>query len=339
MAMITMEMKLGPGSPDLAINRRMKIMVPAFCFLFVLLIVSAGLADTKSYGLKPELVAPGTYVFTGSTQHFSPDNGGNIVNTGFIVTDDGVVVIDTGPSAGYGHEMRTAIRRITTLPILKVIITHHHPDHFLGNQAFSGIPIWALPETISAIQAEGNAMAENLYRLVGDWMLGTEVVTPEKKINLSSDVIGGHRLRYIPLQGHDTVDLAVLDETTGTLFAGDLVFMDRAPTTPHADIPLWLESLKELQDLEYRLLIPGHGSAVRDRRSINQTRDYLVWLEARLKQAAQEGLEMTEVMELPIAERFSNLASVAEEYQRSVHHLWPGIVQKTLPLAEDRRTD
>ena len=43
-------------------------------------------------------------------------------------------------------------------------------------------------------------MAENLYRLVGDWMLGTEVVTPEKKINLSSDVIGGHRLRYIPLQ-------------------------------------------------------------------------------------------------------------------------------------------
>ncbi|MBC8269181.1 MAG: quinoprotein relay system zinc metallohydrolase 1 [Rhodospirillaceae bacterium] len=308
-------------------------------FIFCLLAIAPTFAESLSYKLKPVKVAEDTYIFQGSKEHFSLENGGNIVNTGFIITKEGVIVIDTGPSARYGHEMRNAINEVTPLPINRVIVTHHHPDHFLGNQAFSGAPIWALPETIAAIRSEGDAMNENLYRLVGDWMLGTEVIVPGKSVNRSGEQIGEHRLRYIALQGHDIADLAILDETTGVLFAGDQVFMDRAPTTPHADIGKWLESLDQLEEIDFRLIVPGHGPVIGDNEAIRQTREYLQWLVKVLEDAADQGLEMTEVMNLDLPNKFKSLATVEAEYRRSVHHLWPEIVKRKLPKAVDRRID
>ena len=114
----------------------------------------------------------------GSTQDFSFANGGNIVNTAFVVTADGVLVIDTGPSRLYGEQMRAAIAAITDKPIVTVLNTHHHPDHFLGNQAFARERIRALPQTTALIKEEGGAFNENMYRLAGDAMAGTEVTPP-----------------------------------------------------------------------------------------------------------------------------------------------------------------
>jgi len=317
----------------------MKRLLLPLIFMFCLSASAPGLSEALSYNLKPVKIANGTYLFEGSKEHFNLENGGNIVNTGFIVTDKGVIVIDTGPSASYGYEMYEAINKVTSLPVVMVIITHHHPDHFLGNQAFSGIPIWALPETIAAIRTEGEMMSENLYRLVGDWMLGTEVIVPDNSINRSGQKIGGHRLRFIALQGHDNADLAILDETTGVLFAGDQVFMDRAPTTPHADIDKWLESLDELEKTDFRLMVPGHGPVIGGREAFRQTRDYLNWLVKLLEDAADSGSEMTEVMNTPIPEKFAGLSSVSEEFRRSVHHLWPDVVRRKLPMAIDRRSE
>ena len=126
------------------------------------------------YMLKPRKVAPDTYVFVGLAEDFSRGNGGNIVNTGFIVTADGVVVIDTGSSRLYGEQMRRAIAAVTDKPIRQVLITHHHPDHFFGNQGFRDLPIAALPGSISGMKEEGGGFADNLYRMAGDWMRETE---------------------------------------------------------------------------------------------------------------------------------------------------------------------
>jgi hypothetical protein len=66
------------------------------------------LAD-PDYALKPRQIAEGTWLLEGSTDNFAKSNGGNIVNTAFIVTEKGVVVIDTGPSKRYGEALRKAI--------------------------------------------------------------------------------------------------------------------------------------------------------------------------------------------------------------------------------------
>jgi len=287
------------------------------------------------YGLVARKVAKDVYAFVGRTEDFTMANGGNIVNSGFIVAPEGVVVIDTGSSLRYGQQMRSAITAIAGgKPVVLVINTHHHPDHFLGNQAFSDAPIGALPETRQGIAADGNVFAENLFRLTGDWMKGTEVVAPTRSLNTGTIEMAGRKLRLIGLGGHTGADLAVYDEVTGTLFAGDLVFNGRAPTTPHADVATWLIALEKLEavtrETGFSVLVPGHGEISRDAAPIRQTRAWLVWLQNSMQESARAGLDMNDVLARPLPREFADLPVAASEYRRSVGHLFPAAEQEAL---------
>lgn len=302
----------------------------------VLLAGAAGAADFD-YGLKAQRVADGVHVFIGKTEDFAPANGGNIVNTGFIVAPGGIIVIDSGPSRRYGEQMRRAIAAVDQRPLALVINTHHHPDHFLGNQAFAGVPLAALPGTIKGISEEGNAFAENLFRLTGDWMQGTEVVVPGQALRAGHQEIAGRRLRLLALAGHTEADLAIYDETSGVLFTGDLGFFERAPTTPHADVGRWLAALDVLEaitrELGFRAIVPGHGPVARDAAPLRQTRAWLNWLQMALRRSAEEGLDMNETMARAIPAEFAVLPLSASEYRRSVGHLFLGIEQEILEPA------
>lgn len=297
--------------------------------LLLLGLPSAWSADLD-YGLRPQPVADQTWVLQGHLEDFSFANGGNIVNTAFIVTKSGVVVIDSGPSRLYGQQFLAAIRQVSPQPIVQVLITHHHPDHFLGNQAFPAAALTALPETIHAIQAEGPGFNDNMYRLNGDWMKGTEVVVPSHELNQGALEIGGHRLELLALEGHTRADLAIFDHTTGVLFAGDLVFNQRLPTTPHAHVGPWLASLERLAALPIKVLVPGHGPVARDATPLEQTRAYLTWLQRTLAEGAAAGRDMTEMLASPLPPAFAGWAVAPTEYQRSVSHLYPAAEEAAL---------
>jgi len=299
-----------------------------------LAVTLAAAAAGFDYRLAPQQVAEGVYAVIGHNADFSPANGGNIVNAGFIVAHDGIVVIDSGPSLRYGRQLRTAIARISARPVALVVNTHHHPDHFLGNQAFADRPIGALPATRDGITAKGNAIAENLFRLTGDWMKGTEVVAPGRTLAEGPVEVAGRRLRLLGFDGHTASDLAVYDEASGVLFAGDLVFNGRAPTTPHADIPRWLAALDRLEQITgepgFTALVPGHGPVSRDATPIRRTRAWLVWLRERMGESARAGLYMNEVFAQPLPAEFADMAVAAEEYRRSVGHLFPAAEREAL---------
>ena len=285
---------------------------------------SAVSAGPLSYELNAEQVAPGTWVVQGKLEDFSSLNGGNIVNTGFIITDDGVVVIDTGPSRRYGEALRKLIATLTDQPVRLVFNTHHHPDHFLGNQAFSDVGIQALPITREQIALHGNAFAENMYRLVGDWMRSTEVVLPSDSAPEPLIELGDHRIRLLSFTGHSGADLVLFDESTGVLFASDMVFYQRALTTPHTPgIPVWLGELERIRDINFRILVPGHGPVVSDDRAVDQMQSYLRWLDNTLTESARSGLTMTEVIALPVPQQFREIALTKSEFSRSVAHLYP----------------
>jgi quinoprotein relay system zinc metallohydrolase 1 len=329
----------GRAAPPLRIRGKRDLQ-PVCRLLAVFSFCLAGhcLAADFDYHLAPVAVAPNVHVFVGRTEDFSPANGGNIVNTSFIVARDGVIVIDTGPSRRYGQQMRQAIAAITPWPVRLAINTHHHPDHFLGNQAFDGASIAALPGTGQGIAAEGNAFAENLFRLTGDWMKDTEVVAPSRALVPGRLDVAGRRLRLLSLDGHTGADLAVYDEASGVLFAGDLVFNGRAPTTPHARIDRWLTALDQLQAITrepgFRALVPGHGPVARDAAPIRQTRAWLTWLDGAVRRAAGEGLDMNEVLTRPLPSEFAGLAVAASEYRRSVERLFPAAEQAVLRHAD-----
>lgn len=302
--------------------------------LFLALVASLVGGADFDYGLAARQIAPGIYVFVGRTEDFTTENGGNIVNTGFIVGRDAVVVIDTGPSLRYGQQMRQAIAKASKLPVAVAFNTHHHPDHFLGNQAFADGAIAALGETRQGIASDGNAFAENLFRMTGDWMKGTEVAVPNRSAEAGLLEVAGRRLRLIALDGHTGADLAIYDELSGVLFAGDLVFNDRAPTTPHARVDRWLASLDKLEAITrepgFKLLVPGHGEVARDAAPIRATRAWLVWLTRSLRESATAGLDMNEVLVRPLPAEFAKMPVAAVEYRRSVGHLFPAIEQDVL---------
>lgn len=286
------------------------------------------------YRLRPVAVATDVYAFIGRTEDFDTVNGGNIVNTGFIVAPEGVIVIDSGPSLRYGQQMRAAIAKVTGKPPVLVINTHHHPDHFLGNQAFADAPIAALAATRQGIVADGNAFAENLFRMSGDWMKGTEVVAPTQTLAAGDSTVAGRRLRLLALDGHTGADLVVVDVASGVVFAGDLAFNGRAPTTPHADVGHWLAALDRLDALVrqpgFSAIVPGHGAVARDAEPLRRTRAWLTWLTASLRDAARDGLDMNEVLARPLPREFADLPVAASEYRRSVGHLFPAFELEVL---------
>ena len=293
-------------------------------WILLLTCLLAGLAQALDYQLQPRQIAEGVWLVEGSTDNFAAENGGNIVNVGFIETAAGVVVIDTGPSRRYGEALRQRIEQVTGKPLLRVLLTHHHPDHVLGNQAFSDVPITALPGTTRLLAEQGDAMAENMYRLVGDWMRGTEVVLPSEALEEGELEIGGRRLRLLALRGHTGADLAILDERSGVLFAGDLLFYQRALTTPNSPgLDVWLADLDRLEALPWKQIVPGHGPLATDAAPFVQMRDYLGWLDGVLRQGAEQGAEMNELIRAPIPERFAGVSLSRYELIRSVSHLYP----------------
>ncbi|MGR8920497.1 MAG: quinoprotein relay system zinc metallohydrolase 1 [Gammaproteobacteria bacterium] len=296
----------------------------ALLMALVALCLAAGAAEQR-YVLEAEPVATDTWLVRGSTEHFSMHNGGNIANTAFIATGAGVVVIDTGPSAQYGEALAALIERTTSEPVIRVYNTHHHPDHFLGNQAFAGVPIYALADTRQAMAEQAEAFSDNLYRLLGTWMKGTVPHLPGLDVVPGTETLGGHELEFFAYRGHTAGDLVILDRTTGTLFVGDLVFNRRAPTTPSADLDAWQSALLALNGAEFELLVPGHGAPVRKRAPIAETADYLRWLAGRIDEAVTGGRSMGETLYLPVPRRFDIHDTLVEEYRRSVMHVFPDV--------------
>lgn len=284
-------------------------------------------AQGPDYHLVPRAVAPDVWIFEGANADFSARNGCNIINTGFIDTGDGVLVINTGPSAVYGEQQRQAIRTVTSSPVRWVLNLNLHPDYFFGNQAYADVGAQALPGTIAGAQREGEAYADNLYRICGEWMQNTVSTPASQPLTPSIRAVGRHRIELIRLDGHTDDDLVLVDRTSGVVFAGGLAFRDRIPTTPHANIKHWLASLDRLQkivdDSGARVLIPSHGPAFGKADAIAQTRQYLRWLDARMRRAAEEGRDLAEVIATPVDAPYAQWGGMPAEYLRNVTRFYP----------------
>lgn len=275
------------------------------------------------YRLSARALAPGVFVVEGANADFSPANGCNIINTGFIATGAGVVVINTGPSRRYGEQLRALIARTTGEPIVQVIHLNLHPDYFLGNQAFADVPRLATDATRAGMAREAKSYEGNLYRLCGDWMKGTEAVLPSGTVSLGPLRVGARELVLREYRGHTDSDLVLIDKASGVVFAGGLVFAQRIPTTPHAQLGAWLQSLQAFATVPVKTLVPSHGPVRPDTSAVAQTQRYLQWLDRSFRAMAEQGAEMNEVLRAEVPAEFRGWAAFGTEYTRNVAHLYP----------------
>jgi quinoprotein relay system zinc metallohydrolase 1 len=298
---------------------------------FVLCCAQPAWAQSLDYKLNARALADNVYVVAGANADFAPANGCNIINTGFIVTGAGVLVINTGPSKLYGEQLRALISRTTREPVVQVLHLNLHPDYFLGNQAFADVPRRATAATRAGMQREAKSYEDNLYRLCGDWMKDTQALLPQQDITPGPLRLGTREFELRELAGHTASDLLLIDKASGVVFAGGLIFHQRLPTTPHAEPKRWLASLDALTPLVAdRTVVPSHGPVHRGDAGLTQTRDYLRWLDQSFARWASEGADVNDVLRAPMPQPFRAWAAYPAEYVRNVAHLWPRYEKEAL---------
>ncbi|MEG3122367.1 quinoprotein relay system zinc metallohydrolase 1 [Sphingomonas sp. GB1N7] len=294
-------------------------------------------AQALTYTIRPEPAGDGIWVVRGVDGPIEMANGGAIANLTIIATPAGTVLVDCGTSYRYGTQLKPLVETLTGKPVVRVYLTHLHPDHIYGAGAFDPAIVAATPALMDVLRAEGEEFTPGMYRLLGDWMRGTEFHMPGKVIAGDHEEFGGRRFRLLPLSGHSRADLAVLDERTGTLIAGDLVFHDRAPSTPHADLAKWRASLAALKALDHKSVVPGHGPVdPTPNAAIDQTADWIDWLEPTLRAAVANGLGAVEAGNLPIPPRFAGLKAARYELQRSVSHFYAAYEAELMPRIDGK---
>lgn len=248
-----------------------------------------------SLRIEPQAVAPDVYLVQGQTALGSADNANFISNAAFVVTPEGVVLIDALGSPPLAERLREAIARITPLPVKLVLLTHYHADHVYGAQVFAdrGARIVAHAAGREYLRSElaARRLADSRITLAPWVDEDTRLLDADTWVAQDTTVeFGGLRFELIPAgPAHTPDDLLIHLPQRGLVFAGDLVFRGRIPYVGQADSRGWIAALERLMHLPVGLLVPGHGPAsTTPQQDLALTRDYLQHLRQAMGRAARE---------------------------------------------------
>jgi len=263
--------------------------------LLVAMLLLGAHAAQAQLKMKAQPVADGVWFFQGAAALGSVANRNFISNAGFVVTREGVLVVDALGSPALARAALAEIRRITALPIRLVVVTHYHADHIYGLQVFkeAGARIVAHGDArqylnsdvaqsrLQASRAEFAPWVDAHTQLVAaDQWVGAG----ETRLRLGDDEIV---LRSVG-PAHTPEDLVVWLPQRGVMFAGDLFFRGRVPYVGQADSRLWIRSLEGLIAAAPRVVVPGHGPLSHEPLAdLQLTRDYLLHLRAAMGEAAR----------------------------------------------------
>jgi glyoxylase-like metal-dependent hydrolase (beta-lactamase superfamily II) len=225
-------------------------------------------------------------------------------NAGFVVTTDGVVVIDALASPRQGEQLLRTIRRVTDRPIVWLVLTHHHPDHHFGAVVLrkAGARVIAHPDKrVLASEAGENALIADWVRVVGlDAMRGFEFAdTPDRPVTASDTLRLGGKIIVIthPGPGHSPGDLMVWLPEERVLFAGDVLVEDGVSMVVDGNSSELLRVLDMVTGMGARVVVPGHGAIpARPADLVRRTQDYLTGLQTEMRAAVEKGVPMRRAM-------------------------------------------
>ena len=290
-------------------SRRMGFHRVLLCIVLALAAASIS-ARAEQQALPVTEIAPGVFVHVGDVALMTRENEGAIANVGFVVGDSAVAVIDTGGSVREGRQLLAAIRAKTDKPIRYVVNTHGHPDHAFGNAAFlaEGAIFVGHKNLPRALSMRGQFYLDAFRGIMGDELIDevrlvppTLLVDDTLKLDLGSRTL---TLRAWPT-AHSDSDLTIFDETSKTLFAGDLLFLTHVPVVD-GSLGGWMQIMGNLSALPAERVIPGHGSVSDWPAALADERRYLDTLATDVRISVKRGTPISAAAETAAASERKN---------------------------------
>lgn len=226
-------------------------------------------------------------------------------NTGIIVGDDAVMVVDTQATPVMAQDVIRRIREVTDKPIKYVALSHYHAVRVLGASAYRPEHIIASQDTYDLIVERGTADMKSeierfprLFRAVESVPgLTWPTLVFQKQLTIW---LGKLEVRLMQIgRGHTKGDTVVWLPQDGVLFSGDLVEFDATPYAGDAYFTDWPASLDAIAALQPRALVPGRGAALKTpaevAKGLEGTRSFIADLYRCVQAGVKEGKALQEI--------------------------------------------
>ncbi len=255
----------------------------------VILIFSllASLFATAEVPLKIVKISASVYGLVGETKQRSAENFGNNSTHGVIVTDAGVILIDSGASFLGAKQIHNAIKTFTDKAIKIVINTGGQDHRWLGNDYFKrlGAKIISSKKTNQDQKNRSDYHLNRLQQLIGESLKGTKPVYADETF-LDKKIInfGGVKLELYHFGvAHTIGDILVWMPSKKIMFSGDVVFVQRAlGTGPAKNVKSWIQVFEKMANFKPEYIVPGHGHVTDLAEAKKDTYDYLVFLHDKI---------------------------------------------------------
>jgi glyoxylase-like metal-dependent hydrolase (beta-lactamase superfamily II) len=284
-----------------SLDRNIRMSLHGMFLMLACLPLALSAAEPR-YIPRATLVTDNVYAIIGPLGQRSELNDGLNNNFGFVVGQDGVILIDSGASRLGAQSIERAVAAVTPLPVKWVVNTGSQDHRWLGNDYFAdrGAEVIALARTAQTQRQYAAQQLESLRGFLGMRFEGTQPHTADGTLNGETASLerGGVRLELRYTDAHYPGDAWVWLPQQSVLFSGDLVYVDRVfAVLPWSSVSKGREAYRAMEALAPEFIVPGHGRVTDIAGARGDCGDYYDFLVDTIGEAARDMEPMDEVLD------------------------------------------
>ena len=270
--------------------------------LFSIFIITSSLMATPDLTLKK--VTENVYAIVGELSNRSPENLGNNATFGVVVTDKGVVLIDSGATYKGAERIHNVIKSITDKPIVTVINSGGQDHRWLGNGYFKKLGAKIIASNVAVTDQKTRTQDQffGLGTLVGDdGIKGTEAVyadtTFDKELSFE---LGNTRFEITHVgQAHTPGDSFIWLPMQKVMFTGDIVYVERMlGVGGQSNSKSWITVYEAMAAYKPEYIIPGHGSPTTLAKANKDSYEYLKFLRKSVAEFIDDDGDISEISKI-----------------------------------------
>jgi len=276
-----------------------------FIIFFLLTLHALGF----EYHLKPYKINSEVECFYGLHGKAKTENGARVINTCFIETSEGYVVIDSGPTYSYAQQAYQVMQEKKVLPVKYVINTSAEELNILGNEFYKEQGAILIGPKSYEKRIEKQEELTLLEKISNKIFFNTRLIPLDIYLNNDKNItLGNIKIEIKKFEKNDSKNLVVYLENQQTIFVGNFVTSDRLPKMKdHYSLQEWMGTLKKIENMPWEYLISSHG-VKGSKNALQSTQTYLRELKENIIASIQESQPKIKTLQDVKLSSYSHLA-------------------------------